>query len=65
MFMGRKIDINHEDDELKETALHKAVKNPQMRVLIVKLLLSHNASVNCRTTEGNTPLHYSVVTNKV
>eukprot|EP01114_Cavostelium_apophysatum_P024228 TRINITY_DN9423_c0_g1_i11.p1 TRINITY_DN9423_c0_g1~~TRINITY_DN9423_c0_g1_i11.p1 ORF type:complete len:805 (-),score=252.92 TRINITY_DN9423_c0_g1_i11:26-2440(-) len=44
-----------------ETPLHKAIFNPMVRVIIVKLLIKHGANTNIQTdTGGETPLHYAV-----
>jgi ankyrin repeat protein len=41
--------------------LHKAIFNPAVRVLMVKLLIKHGADVNIATSvRGDTALHYAV-----
>eukprot|EP01119_Soliformovum_irregulare_P012083 TRINITY_DN3114_c0_g1_i1.p1 TRINITY_DN3114_c0_g1~~TRINITY_DN3114_c0_g1_i1.p1 ORF type:complete len:992 (+),score=287.31 TRINITY_DN3114_c0_g1_i1:99-3074(+) len=43
-----------------ETPLHKAIFNAKVRLIMVKLLLNHNANPNLHTREGETALHYAV-----
>ena len=62
--MSRKIDINAQDTVNGETPLHKAILNPSVRLLIVKLLLEHNADPNVPNTKGDTALHYAVRLNR-
>ncbi|KAF7625823.1 NACHT and ankyrin domain protein [Aspergillus flavus] len=40
-----------------ETALHLATMSAIPRPSLVSFLIKHGASVNCKTTEGKTPLH--------
>jgi ankyrin repeat protein len=43
-----------------ETPLHKAIFNRKVRLLLVEMLLSKNASPNAKNIDGDTPLHYAV-----
>jgi ankyrin repeat protein len=59
-FLARKTDLNAQDKVNGETALHKAILNPTVRLLIVRLLLDHKVNPNIPNAKGDTPLHYSI-----
>jgi ankyrin repeat protein len=62
--LARKTDVNAQDTVNGEFPLHKGTLNPSVRLLIVKLLLEHGATVNMQTFKGDTALHYAVRMNR-
>lgn len=44
--------------------LHKAVLNPLIRVLLVKILVQNGSDVNLMNNHGETPLHYAIHLNR-
>ncbi len=58
-----KIDINYQDNLLRNTALHIAVL--QKNVKTAKALIECGANPNIKNKEGNTPLHLALMENNL
>ena len=58
-----KINLNLQDYFTESTALHLAIENGYLDM--VKLLISHGASLNVYDYKGNSPLHYAAITSGV
>jgi ankyrin repeat protein len=60
MMIHKGANINKQNNN-GETPLHKAIFNPAVRILMVKLLVRHRADVNIPNLKGgDISLHYSV-----
>eukprot|EP00727_Mastigamoeba_balamuthi_P005715 m51a1_g1763 putative ankyrin repeat-containing protein (789) ;mRNA; r:291588-295876 len=57
--IARHADVNARNNQ-GESALHKAVFNPRIRMMLVEMLLERGAMVNVSAQMGGTPLHYAV-----
>ena len=59
------ININNSSQEFNETCLHHAISQETGGSLhIVDFLVQNSSSLDRRTKEGNTPLHYCVIQNQ-
>ena len=59
------MNINNSSQEFNETCLHHAISQETGGSLhIVDFLVQNSSSLDRRTKEGNTPLHYCVIQNQ-
>eukprot|EP01116_Phalansterium_solitarium_P006676 TRINITY_DN1901_c0_g1_i1.p1 TRINITY_DN1901_c0_g1~~TRINITY_DN1901_c0_g1_i1.p1 ORF type:complete len:680 (+),score=273.03 TRINITY_DN1901_c0_g1_i1:364-2403(+) len=62
-FIAKGAVLNDQND-VGETPLHKALLNPTVRLLMVRLLLERHADGNIANFNGETPLHYAIHLNR-
>eukprot|EP01130_Rhizamoeba_saxonica_P005976 TRINITY_DN2368_c0_g1_i2.p1 TRINITY_DN2368_c0_g1~~TRINITY_DN2368_c0_g1_i2.p1 ORF type:complete len:702 (+),score=156.19 TRINITY_DN2368_c0_g1_i2:186-2291(+) len=58
-FIMRRVELNAVNN-VGESALHYAVFNQVVRILMVEQMVEHDADLNIQSDTGETPLHYAI-----
>jgi ankyrin repeat protein len=63
ILLSRGEDIGQVEDKRRETALHVAIANENLRA--AKVIIELNAPINAQNNHGNTPLHVAIYSDSV